>query len=188
MKRRVAISMAAFVAALSAAASSSAFNVQLRDSGPPQSQGVSKKSGGQESQAPDSSTEEHKKAKKVWTNDNLNEVSGSAVSQVGNEKDRSAGKSTAAKPANAQVAAFRKQIMALQALLANLEKQIADLKSFNKGEASSANGLQFHKRYTTEPVEDQVRKLEEKKKLVAEQIDTVFDAARKLGIEPGQLR
>ena len=39
-----------------------------------------------------------------------------------------------------------------------------------------------------EPVEDQIRKLEEKKKHLAEQIDTIFDATRKLGTEPGQLR
>jgi uncharacterized protein (UPF0335 family) len=39
-----------------------------------------------------------------------------------------------------------------------------------------------------EPIEDQIRRLEEKKKQLAGQIDTIFDAARKLGIEPGQLR
>jgi hypothetical protein len=62
------------------------------------------------------------------------------------------------------------------------------LKSFSKGESSGANGLQMHKSYTMEPVQDQVLKLEEKRKIVAAQMDSVFDAARKRGIEPGQLR
>jgi uncharacterized protein (UPF0335 family) len=39
-----------------------------------------------------------------------------------------------------------------------------------------------------EPVENQVQKLEDKRKSIAAQIDGVYDAARKRGIEPGQLR
>ena len=183
MKPGVMLFLAPFLLALPAAA------LRLQDSTTPPSQELSKKSGGQESQTADSSPEEHKKAKKVWTNDDLNEVSDNAVSQIGNEKDRPAGKSAAAKPPSSQVvASFRKQVTALQGQFANLEKQIADLKNFSKGEASGANGLQWHKSYNMEPVEDQIRKLEKKKKQLAEQIDTIFDAARKLGIEPGQLR
>lgn len=186
MRPVMTLFMAPFLLALPSAAAS---YLRFQDSATPQSQESSKKSGGQESQTADSSSEERKKAKKVWTNDNLNEVSSSAVSQVGNEKDRPVGKSAAAKPPSSQVvAAFRKQLAALQVQFANLDKQIADLKSFSKGEGSSANGLVWHKNYSMEPIEDQIRKLEGKKKQLAGQIDTIFDAARKLGIEPGQLR
>jgi hypothetical protein len=69
-----------------------------------------------------------------------------------------------------------------------INKQIADLKSFSKGEAPGANGMQLHKSYSTEPIQDQVAKLEEKRKLLGVQMDAVLDAARKRGIEPGQLR
>jgi len=48
--------------------------------------------------------------------------------------------------------------------------------------------MQLHKGYSTEPIDDQVRKLEEKRKSLAAKMDAVFDAARKQGIEPGQLR
>jgi len=80
----------------------------------------------------------------------------------------------AAKPASSQLVApiannsrlFRPNWLASR-------KQIADLKSFSKGEAPGANGLQLHKRYSTEPVEDQVHKLEEKRKSVAAQMDAV---------------
>ena len=116
-------------------------------------------------------------------------ASGSAISQVGDSKNSSSGKTTAAKlPSPQVVAAFRKQLAIFQAQLSNVEKQIADLKSFTKGEAPGANGLQLHKSYSTEPVEDQLRKLEEKRRLLAAKMDAVFDAARKQGIEPGQLR
>jgi hypothetical protein len=137
---------------------------------------------------PGSSTEP-KKTKKVWTNENLTEVSGSPISQIGDAQNRSPRKSPAIKPPASQVAAnFRKQLAALQTQLTYIDKQIADLKSFSKGESPGANGLQMHKSYTMEPIPDQVQKLEEKRKTLAVQMDAVFDAARKRGIEPGQLR
>jgi hypothetical protein len=86
------------------------------------------------------------------------------------------------------IASYRKQLAAFQAELTDLDKQIADLKSFSKGESAHTNGLQMHKSYTMEPVQDQVSKLEAKRKILAARMDSVFDAARKRGIEPGQLR
>jgi hypothetical protein len=189
MKPRAILSVAAFLSTLPAAASPSAFDLRLQDSPSQPSQESPKKAGGRQSQAAESSAEERKKTKKVWTNDNLDEVSGSVVSQIGNDKNRPSGKSSAAGSANSQlIASFRQQLATLQVQMTNLEKEIADLKGFSKGEASNANGLQLHKRYTTEPIDDQLRKLGEKKKLLTERIEAVFDSARKLGIEPGQLR
>jgi len=188
MNRRLILSAAALLSA-SAAASIYASALPLQDSPSSQSQASAPKAGVQESQAADPSTAERKKTKKVWTNDNVGEASGSAISQVGDSKTNSPDKSAAAKPPSPQVvAAFRKQLAMFQAQLSNVEKQIADLKSFSKGEAPGANGLQLHKSYSTEPVEDQLRKLEEKRKLLAARMDALFDAARKQGIEPGQLR
>ena len=132
--------------------------------------------------------EEPKKTKKVWTNENLGEVSASPISQVGDARNGSQGNSNA-KPTNPQVvAAYRKQLTTLQAQIVGVDKQIAELKSFSKGETPGANGMQLHKGYSTEPIDDQVRKLEEKRKSLAAKMDAVFDAARKQGIEPGQLR
>jgi hypothetical protein len=86
------------------------------------------------------------------------------------------------------VASFRKQLASLQAQVTAIDKQIADLNRFTKGEVQGANGLELHRRYTTEPIPNQVQKLEEKRKMLAVQMDAVFDAARKRGIEPGQLQ
>jgi hypothetical protein len=188
MEHRVIVFVAALLSAFTASASPSRLHWPARDSSSPQSQEMSKKSGGQESQAADPSAEEGKKTKRVWTNDNLKEVNSSGVSQVGSDKNISSGKNAPVKPASPQAAAIRKQISTLQAQLANLDKQIAELQSFSKGEKSGDVGLQLHKGYTTEPIPDQIRKLEEKKKLVAAQIDSKIDEARKLGIQPGQLR
>ena len=187
MNRRLILVTGALISAfLSAAAHISAS--PLQDSLSSKSQASPQKASEQKSTAADASPAERKKTKKVWTNDNLEEVSGSAISQVGDAKNSSPAKSSA-KPASPEVvAAFRKQLAALQAQLSNFDKQIADLKSFSKGEASGANGLQMRKRYSTEPVEDQVRKLEEKRKVLAAKMDATFCAARKQGIEPGQLR
>ena len=176
MNRRV-IFAAALMLALSAAPSFPYSSLLSQDSAAPQSQPTTP------------SREEPKKTKKVWTNDNLGDVSGSAISQVGDARNSSPGKNAAAKPASSQVvAAFRKQLATLQAQLAGVDKRIADLKSFSKGETPGANGMQMHKSYSTEPVEDQVRKLEERRKSLAAKMDALLDAARKQGIEPGQLR
>jgi hypothetical protein len=142
-----------------------------------------------QTEAQDSSASEHKKPKKVWTNESLADVSGSAISQVGNASQASPSKPPGAKPVSAQVVAdYRKQLGALEAQLADIDKQISSLKDFNRGEAGKDVGLQLHKKYNLERTDDQIRKLEEKRKQVAAQMDSVFDAARKAGIEPGQLR
>jgi hypothetical protein len=132
---------------------------------------------------------ESKKTKKVWTNDDLGGGSGPEVSEARSAKDGQTAKSTNGKTASTQeIASFRKQLANLQTQLVSIDKQIADFKNFSKGEAPGANGLDLHKRYTTEPIDEQVRKLEEKRKKVAAQMDTVLDNARKRGVEPGQLR
>lgn len=183
MGRAFSCVLAVLLFAGSAVSSFSTFAVQDPSPAAPQSAATPPKASG-----PDVATEP-KKTKKVWTNENLAEVSGSPISQIGDAKNSSPAKSAVAKPASSQVvASFRKQLAALQAQLASIDKQIADLKSFSKGETSGANGLQMHTNYSTEPIPDQVQKLEEKRKTLAVQMDTVFDAARKRGIESGQLR
>jgi hypothetical protein len=165
-------------------------SVPLQDSPSSQSQAPPQRASDHDTPSPDSSSPaERKKNKKVWTNDNLDEVRGSTISQVGVAKNSPPANSSVAKPPSPQaVAALRKELATLQAQLSNVEKQIADMKSFSKGESPGQNGLQVRHRYTTESVEDQLRKLEEKRKLLAAKMDEVLEVARKQGIEPGQLR
>jgi hypothetical protein len=132
---------------------------------------------------------EAKKPKKVWTNENLSGANGD-VSIVGDPKNISKSKSIAAKPADAQyIASIRKQLDKLQAQIADADKQIVDLTNFSKGEpSSSAGGIKLNKGYNREPIEVQIRALEDKKKDLQAKIDVLLDEARKKGIEPGQLR
>ena len=187
---RIVAIVASWVFVVSAT-SAFAFSIPApQDSSSSQAAAGSPAASGQPPQSDVTSPAEPKKTKKLWTNDNLTDVSGSAISQVGEVKNGGSGKAVAtAKPASPQViATFRKQLASAEAQLTAIDKQIADLKSFNKGEAPGAQGMQLHKGYNMEPIPDQVQKLEEKRKVLAAQMDAVLDAARKRGIEPGQLR
>jgi chaperonin cofactor prefoldin len=131
---------------------------------------------------------EPKKPKKVWTNDNLSDANG-AVSVVGNSKAGSKTKSNTSKLSDAQLVSLRKQLEKLQAQMADADKQIVELTNFSKGEpAKSAGGIKLGKGYNREPIEVQIRALQEKKKDLQSKMDALLDEARKKGIEPGQLR
>ena len=130
---------------------------------------------------------ETKKPKKVWTNENLSGANG-AVSVVGDLKNKP--KPASSKPANAQyVASVRKQLDKLQGEIADIERQLLDLKNFSEGEPStSASGVKLNKSYEREPIEVQMRALQDKKKDLVSKIDALLDEARKKGIESSELR
>jgi hypothetical protein len=130
---------------------------------------------------------ETKKPKKVWTNENLSGANG-PVSVVGDSKNKS--KPAASKPANAQyVASVRKQLDKLQGEIADIDKQLVDLKNFSEGQPStSASGIKLNKSYEREPIEVQMRALQDKKKYLESKIDALLDEARKKGVESSELR
>jgi hypothetical protein len=133
------------------------------------------------------SSAESKKPKKVWTNENLSGANG-AVSVVGDPKNKP--KPASSKLANAQyVASVRKQLDKLQGVIADIEKQLLDLKNFSEGEPStSASGIKLNKSYEREPIEVQMRALQDKKKDLVSKIDALLDEARKKGVESSELR
>ena len=144
----------------------------------------------QAAQPPDSAKPtDDTKPKKVWTNENISGASGT-VSVVGDAKGNSKGKLAPDKPGDAQyIANTRKQLEKLQSQIDDTTKQIADLKNFSRGEPSStSSGIELDHRYAREPIEVQIRSLEDKKKDLQGKIDALLDEARKKGIEPGQLR
>src|SRR4029077_10079198 len=96
MRREFRCGLSVLLFAVSAGTSFSRFAGQDSPAAPQAAGGPSPGSG------PDSSTEP-KKTKKVWTNENLTDVSGSAISQIGDAKNGSPGKSASAKPASSQV-------------------------------------------------------------------------------------
>jgi hypothetical protein len=130
---------------------------------------------------------ETKKPKKVWTNENLSGASGT-VSVVGDPKNKP--KPTSSKPVDARyVASVRKQLDKLQGQVADIDKQLVDLKNFSEGEPStSASGMKLRKSYSSEPIEVQMRALRNKKRDLESKIDVLLDEARKKGVESSQLR
>jgi hypothetical protein len=145
------------------------------------------------SQGPDSTKPASKKPKKrVWTNENLGDANGT-ISVVGDPQKPSASKpvakSTSDRLADPNlVANLRKQALGLQAQLDSLDKELADLKNFSKGDSTGSGGLKTSMNYSSASIEDQIRSLTQKKANLQGALDAVFDAARAKGIEPGQLR
>jgi len=137
------------------------------------------------------------KPKKVWTNDNVSDASGT-ISVVGSANSSSSGSRTpksSSKPAAATsvdprvVASLRDQLQRLQAQLNVVDRQYSDLKAQSKGESKSAGGLQANTfNYDSSSVEEQLQHLQTKKKRIEDTIDQLMEAARKAGIEPGDLR
>jgi hypothetical protein len=127
------------------------------------------------------------KPKKVWTNENLPDSNGH-VSVVGDPKNAAKGSSTGQQADPQYIANARKQLEKLETELAEMNKKLANLKDFAAGESVSYSGYQYRKGYDREPVNDQIRELEEKKKQTQAKIDALIEEARKKGVEPGQLR
>jgi chaperonin cofactor prefoldin len=136
-----------------------------------------------------SASTDAKKPKKVWTNEDISK-STNRDSVMGDGKDKDKPKQAAPRTANAQyVASIRKQLEKLQRQLEDVDKQITDLKNFNAGEPSTtASGVKLNKSYQREPIEVQIRALQDQKKDLQSKIDALYDEARKKGVEPGELR
>ena len=135
------------------------------------------------------------KPKKVWTNDNVPEAS-TGVSVVGSNSPGSS--KTSQKPAHAAskssidpriIASLRDQLNRLEGQLSIVDRMYSDLKAQSKGESKNAGGLQQNTSvYDSSSVAEQLQHLQEKKKRIQGSIDELLDAARKAGIEPGDLR
>jgi hypothetical protein len=141
------------------------------------------------------------KPKKVWTDENLGETGGT-ISVVGDAQSASKGQDAqwlqaTSAPGKAPdgavdartLAVVRQQLQRLQSNLDQVDRQLAQLKGFSKGDAKNAGGLQKDTwQYNSSSVEEQLRHLQEKKANLQTAIDNLLDAARRSGIEPGQLR
>lgn len=129
-----------------------------------------------------------KKAKRVWTNDDVNGLSG-PVSVVGNSKNLGKG-GAGGKTADGQyIANTKKELAKLESQLDDTDKQLADLKDFSEGKApTTSSGYQINKGYNRTPVDQQITSLEAKKQQLQEKIGALLDEARKKGVQPGDLR
>ena len=125
------------------------------------------------------------KPKKVWTNDDV-----AAASPGLTVAAKAATSPTpSATGANAHLAVqLRAKLEKLQSQLKGVDTQLDELKRFQAGELSGDAGRQLHKRYSSAPIPEQIAKLEEKRNNLQDQIEAIYEEARKKGILPGQLR
>jgi small-conductance mechanosensitive channel len=125
------------------------------------------------------------KPKKVWTNDDV--AAASATAPVTAKTVTSP--ANAATEGSAQLASqLRGKLEKLQGQLKDADKQLDELKRFQAGDLSGDAGRQLHKRYSSAPIPEQIAKLEEKRNHLQDQIEAIYEEARKKGILPGQLR
>ena len=125
------------------------------------------------------------KPKKVWTNDEV----AAASPGVTVAAEAATSPAPSAPGANAHLAAqLRGQLEKLQSRLKGVATELDELKRFQAGELSGDAGRQLHKRYNSAPIPEQIAKLEEKRNNLQDQIEAIYEQARKMGILPGQLR
>jgi hypothetical protein len=128
-----------------------------------------------------------KKGKKVWTDDDLHKLGD--VSVVGERKPGAKARHSAGSynSKDATAANYKTQLEKLQQQLDETNKKIAELQNFN-GDSSSDTRIQTNHRLTRASVADQIVQLEAKKKQLEGQMQSIYDQARRNGIEPGALR
>jgi len=136
-----------------------------------------------------------KKTKKVWTNENLSDAGGT-ISVVGDTRNAPKGPARTDQRSSSDnavdpraISGLRQQLEKLQAQLADVDRQLADLKDFSKGSSKGSGGIQRNTwEYNSSSVDEQLRTLQANRNQIQAAIDSVYDNARKRGIEPGQLR
>ena len=152
------------------------------------------------------------KTKKVWTNDDMGDVTGT-ISVVGTVQQKPATTpsrisslqpAVPAAPSSKQGAAtksgdnevdpktlayVKQQMQKLQTGIDQLDKQIEQLKGVSRGDSKNVGGLNKDPwSYSTASIPDQIKSLEAKRNALQASMDNLLDAARASGIEPGQLR
>jgi hypothetical protein len=138
-----------------------------------------------------------KKAKKVWTNDDVGSIKGN-VSVVGDKDSDQAGSAKDSKtadtsgggedPKKARLQQYRDRIADLNAKIADADRKIAELKNFKADNGAPSGGINPNHGYNMVPLEEQVKQLEDKKKQMQASIEDVENQARKEGFDPGELR
>ncbi len=144
---------------------------------------------------PANTSPDKKKAKKVWTNDEIGSVKG-GISVVG---DASSSSETSGQKPSAllsgtddahqqQIEKYRRQIEQYQGQIEAIDKRIAQLKNFKGENTNPSGGINPTQGYNMVPVEDQVKELEDKKKQLQAKIEDTEIEARKNGVDSGDLR
>lgn len=142
---------------------------------------------------PEKAKPEPQKTKKVWTNDNLQDLGGkSGVSVVGDA--RGAADVDKAEPKLAGYVKekdpnwYRKQLVPLRAEIERLDKEITKTREFINGGHTGEGQLKINVFSVPMNPADQIAQLEKRKATIQSKIDALEDQARRNDIPPGALR
>jgi len=130
------------------------------------------------------------KSKKVWTNEEVGSLQGT-VSVVGT--NRPAERETESSESvgdlrRGKILRYRAAIADLRKKIDATDQRIAQYKNFKADDSSPNGGINPNKGYSMVPLDEQVKRLEEKKKQLLANIEDLENQAKKEGIEPGELR
>ncbi len=155
---------------------------------------------------PSAQKSEPKKAKKVWTNDDLESlrdrpglsVAGEAppaseAPPAEGEKRAKAGPAEAGAlaappPKEKDPKSYQKRLAPLRAELARITSEIQKVREFRAEARADQGGLVLGKAPLPLTPENQIEQLERRHRSVQQQIDEIEDEARRNGIPPGLLR
>jgi hypothetical protein len=142
---------------------------------------------------PEKAKPEPRKAKKVWTNDSLQDLGGkSGISVVGDAPG--AADADKAEPNPAGYANekdpnwYRKQMVPLRAEIERLDKEITKTREFMKGGHTAEGQLKVNVFSVPMNPADHIPQLEKRKATMQSKIDALEDQARRNDIPPGTLR
>jgi len=124
--------------------------------------------------------------KKVWTNENMDSLTGPTYDADPNAKARrnSYHPQTSSGPANADY--YRNQIDALKAKIADIDQKLDNYEALAHGEAPGQGEKQSGVRITDSRYD--IQALVAQRQKLQSQISDLEDRARHAGVEPGQLR
>jgi hypothetical protein len=109
-----------------------------------------------------------------------------SVSVVGDKRNQ---QYTMTKQADlATIAKYKSNLEKLEGQLDDVNKQLKAYAEFSEGKPVSEGGQDMGHGYSRVPVNQQTTKLLDKKKQLTDQIDQLYEEARKKGIESGQLK
>ncbi|MBI4462800.1 MAG: hypothetical protein HY653_07845, partial [Acidobacteria bacterium] len=132
----------------------------------------------------------------VWTNEDLERLEGGAISVLGSARaaadegeavEGEAGEESASQPSKEETREYWQERLApLRAELAQIEQQLNQLRS-NQGRAAS-NTLDLNTDAAGVDVQDTLRRLEQRRTQIQQQIEDVQAEARRKGVPAGWVR
>lgn len=143
-------------------------------------------------QAPPAQKPPEKKAKKVWTNDDLDRLRGAAVSGTSPAVETPTEEKSAEKEKplaeEKDPKTYRKKLVPLRAQLEQLDAQVKQMRDQLTNPTQASNAVDLRHTSATMRPEVALNELEQKRQQLQQKISDLEDEALRNGIAPGDIR